>query len=265
MIIPTSRGNPQASDVAVETQLPMTGNATRQDLQSTLGQNDSQVSKLYEDRNAELSQGGLISFSGGELTFTEVLTLELNSKVAGGAPVIIPLGVVGANIFSGPFMVPASGDMVYAVIDRIAGTAVVTDSATTLPPVNYSNQEVFLIGKRNDAADGTIRFYFRDGTAINSGQTIRLGAPSGVNIPAGLIEMFGGVNVPPGYLLCDGTAYDVSAYPGLASALFDSGTSNYAYGSPVATFASYTGTIAGTLRQLHLLQSPLDQPVIVLI
>ena len=252
MIIPTSRGNPQASDVAVETVLPMTGNTSRQDAQSTLALNDAEVSKLYEDRNAELSQGGLISFSGTQLTFTEILTLEINSKVAGGSPIIIPLGVVGANIFSGPFNVPASGDMVYAIIDRIVGTAVVTDSAATLPTVNSSNQEVWLIGKRNDAADGTMRFYFRDGTGINAGQTIRLGAPSGINIPAGLIEMYGGVMPPPGYLLCDGSTYLVATYPDLAAVLFDSSTGNYAYGSPPAGDASYTGTITGTSTSVTL-------------
>lgn len=245
-IIPTSRGNPQASDVAVEVVLPMTGNSVREDAQSTLALNDAEVAKLYEDRNAELSQGGLISFSGTQLTFTEVLTLEINSRVAGGAPVVIPLGVTFPNIFSGPFNVAITGDMVYAVIDRIAGTAVVTDNAATLPPVNASNQEVYLIGKRNDAADGTKRFYFRDGTAINSGQTIRLGAPTGLSTPAGLIQMYGGVSAPAGYLLCDGTAYLVADYPDLATALFDTGTGNYAFGSPVATAASYTGTIAGT-------------------
>ena len=226
-IIPTSRGNPQASDIAVEAVLPMTGNASRQDAQSTLAQNDAEVSKLFEDRNAQLSQGGLISFSGTQLTFTENLTLEINSQVAGGSPTVISLGM-------GPYNVPASGDMVYAVINRTLGTAVVTDSATSLPAVNASNQEVFLIGKRNDAADLTMRFYFRDGTAMNAGQTIRLGAPTGTITPAGLIQMYGGVTPPTGYLLCDGTAYLIATYPSLAASLFDSGTGNYAYGSPDA-------------------------------
>src|ERR1700679_1462278 len=136
-IIPVTRGNTQGSDIALEVQLPMTGNAVRQDLQSTLGQNDAEVGKLFEDRNVQLSQGGLISFSGGQLTFTEVLTLEINSQIAGGTPTIIPLGVTSPNAFSGPFNVPATGDMVYAVIDRITSTAVVRDSATTLPDINF--------------------------------------------------------------------------------------------------------------------------------
>lgn len=251
-IIPTSRGNPQASDVAVEVALPMTGNSVREDAQSTLALNDAEVAKLYEDRNAELSQGGLISFSGGSVTFSEILTLEINSKIAGGAPVIIPLGVSGINTFSGPFAVPAAGNMVYAVVDRIAGTAVVTDSATTLPAVNASNQEVWLIGKRNDAADGTKRFYFRDGTGISSGQTIRLGAGTGTTVPAGFIQMTGSVTAAAGYLLCDGTAYNVSAFPDLAAALFDIGTGLYAYGQPPAGDASFTGTIAGTATSVTL-------------
>lgn len=180
-IIPTSRGNPQASDVAIETALPMTGTSSREDLQSGLTKNDAEISKLYEDRNIQLTQGGSILYdgSGTFLTFSENLNLEINSQVAGGAPTIIPL-------FSGigPYTanVPSSGDMVYVVINRILGTAVLTDSATTLPAVNSSNQEVFLIGKRDDSGDGFKRFYFRDGTAITAGQSIRLGAPSGFSL-----------------------------------------------------------------------------------
>jgi len=177
-IIPTTIGNPQASDIAVETVLPMTGNASRQDLQSTLGQNDAEVAKLYEDRNVQLTQGGSITYngSGTALTFTENLNLEINSQVAGGSPTVIPL-FTGSPPFTAN--IPSTGNMVYAVINRSLGTATLTDSATSLPAVNSSNQEVFLIGKRNDAGDGTKRFYFRDGTGINAGQTIRLGAPAG--------------------------------------------------------------------------------------
>jgi hypothetical protein len=176
-IIPTSLGNPQCTDVAVESQLPMTGNATRQDLQSTLSQNDAEVSKLYEDRNVQLTQGGSISYdsSGTFLTLSENLNLEINSQVAGGSPTIIP-------IFSGspPYTinVSASGNLGYAVIDRIGGTATYYDNQTSLPAVVYANQEVFLIGKRDDSGDAMMRFYFRQGTAITAGQTIRLGSSS---------------------------------------------------------------------------------------
>jgi hypothetical protein len=180
-IIPTSLGNPQCTDVAVESELPFTGNATRQDLQSTLSQNDAEVSKLYEDRNVQLTQGGSISYdsSGTFLTLSENLNLEINSQVAGGNPTIIP-------IFSGspPYTinVSASGNLGYAVIDRIGGTATYYDNQTSLPAVVYANQEVFLIGKRDDSGDAMMRFYFRDGTAITAGQSIRLGAPSGFSL-----------------------------------------------------------------------------------
>jgi len=56
----------------------------------------------------------------------------------------------------------------------------------------------------------------------------------GVN-PPGTIIMFGGVNAPTGYVICDGTSYLISAYPNLAAALFDSSTSTYAYGTADGT------------------------------
>lgn len=173
-IIPTTLGNPQGTDIALETALPFIGNASRQDLQSTLGQVDPEISKLFEDRNLILTQGGLITFTGTQLQTTEDLNLEVNSQVAGGTPTIIDLG-------PGPFSLSASGTMVYAVVNRTLGTATVTDNATTLPAVVYANQEVFLIAKRVDAPspDNTMRCYLRDGTVINAGDTTRLGGSAG--------------------------------------------------------------------------------------
>ena len=40
-----------------------------------------------------------------------------------------------------------------------------------------------------------------------------------VIIPAGMIRMFGGPNIPPGWLVCDGTAYAQSTYPALYAAI----------------------------------------------
>ena len=44
--------------------------------------------------------------------------------------------------------------MIYAVINRTAGTATVTDDSSTLPTVTSADQEVFLIAKRMDS--GTV-------------------------------------------------------------------------------------------------------------
>lgn len=177
-IIPQSRGNPQASDIAIETALPMTGTVSREDAQSGLTKNDAEVAKLFEDRNIQLTQGGSIQYdiSGTFLTLSENLNLEINSQVAGGTPTIIPL-LPGSAPYT--INVSVSGHFGYVVIDRILGTATYFDDQTTLPSVNASNQEVFIVGKRDDSGDGFKRFYFRDGTAITAGQSIRLGAPSG--------------------------------------------------------------------------------------
>ena len=183
-VISTNLGNPQCTDVAVETALPFIGNAVRQDLQSTLGQVDPELSKLFEDRNVLLTQGGEISYSadGTTLSFTEDLFLEINSQVAGGTPTLIDLG-------PGPYSFPASGTMLYAVIDRIGGTAVVTQSATTLPAVVYANQEVFLIAKRDDSGDGIKRCYFRDGYVMDAGTTARLGEATAPPIPTSSTDL----------------------------------------------------------------------------
>lgn len=69
---------------------------------------------------------------------------------------------------------------------------------------------------------------------------------SGGVTPVGGVIMYGGATTPTGWLLCDGTSYTVASNPNLAAALFDSGTSKYAYGSTTEVFASFTGTITGT-------------------
>lgn len=130
---------------------------------------DVELAKLFEDRNILLTQGGLITYLGTQVQFSESLKIELNSKIAGGAPIVIDLGAATRTV-------SASGKMIYAVIDRTLGTAVVTDDASSLPNVSSANQEVFLIAKRQDSGDGLKRLYFRNGTALNEGQSVRLGS-----------------------------------------------------------------------------------------
>lgn len=171
-VISNTRGNPQASDVAVQTATPMIGGASREDAQTVISAVDGELAKLFEDRNISLAQGGLITFTGTALNFTEALELHINSRVAGGAPQVISLAATSRTL-------SASGRMLYAVIDRGAGTATVTADATTLPAVVAANQEVVLIAKRLDAGDGTQRCYFRQGSTYNAGQTARLGSAGG--------------------------------------------------------------------------------------
>ncbi len=168
-VIPNTRGNPQASDIAVQSALPLTGTASREDLQSVLTSHDSDIAKLYEDRNIVLTDGGLVTFTGTAVQFTQNLLLEVNSKIAGGSPVVINLG-------SSTWSFSANGRMAYAVIDRVAGTATVTTDSATLPTVASPNKEVFLLAKRSDSADGLQRVYFRNGSAFDVGQTARIGS-----------------------------------------------------------------------------------------
>ena len=149
-------------------QLPMIGNSVDELGDSVLSKIDAELAKLFEDRNALLTDGGIITFTGTSVQFTESLKLSLNSKIDGSVQVI-DLGSTTRSL-------SASGRMLYAVIDRINGTATVTADATALPSVVAANQEVFLIAKRVDAADGTQRIYFRNGSGLNAGQSVRLGA-----------------------------------------------------------------------------------------
>lgn len=151
------------------TALPMVGSSANASLDSILALIDPQLSKLFEDRNVMLQDGGLLTYTGTALQFTEALKIAVNERVSGAAPLVIDLTAT-TRAFS------ASGRMLYAVIDRSAGTATVTADATSLPAVVAANQEVFLIAKRVDATDGTKRLYFRSGMAMDEGQTVRLGS-----------------------------------------------------------------------------------------
>lgn len=163
-IIPSTRGNPQATDIAVETALSMVGNGSREDLQATLGFADAEIAKLFEDRNVLLAGGGTITnTSGTSLSFGSNFTLYVNSNVAGASPYSI-------SIDSSPWSFSSDGNMVYAVINRTAQTMTLTTDASTLPAVTSSNQEVFLLAKRV----GTTIF-FRNGSSLASGSSGTLG------------------------------------------------------------------------------------------
>lgn len=153
--------------------LSMIGSAADALLNSILSSTDSTMAKLYEDRNAILSDGGLISFSlAGVLTFTQNLNILINSRIAGGSPLTISLGSTTRTF--------ANLDMLYAVVDRTGATATLTlvNNATGLPAITSTNNEVFLIAKRFDSADGTVRLYFRGGFSLSGGQTSRLNTSS---------------------------------------------------------------------------------------
>ncbi len=165
--------------------LSMVGSAANDTLDSILSKVDAELAKLFEDRNVQLTDGGLISFLGTSVQFTQSLKLHINSKVAGGSPTIIDLGSSTRNV-------SADGRMIYAVINRTGGTATVTDDATTLAAVTSTDQEVFLIAKRVDSPDGVKRLYFRNGSAFNEGQSARLGsAGSGTGSGSGIGDDLG--------------------------------------------------------------------------
>lgn len=137
---------------------------------------NNSVGAFYEDRNIFLAGGGTISYNTGSpsiMSMTAALVLYINSRVLGGAPLVINIGSASRS-FS------ANGRMLYAVIDRTAGTAVITADAATLPTVNSANQEVFLIAKRIDL--GTERLFIRNGQSMANGDNITLGASSGSTV-----------------------------------------------------------------------------------
>lgn len=150
--------------------LGMIGGAANDTLDTLLPKIDAELAKVFEDRNIMLADGGLVTLNaaGTSLSFTQALKLHINSQVAGGAPTVIDLAATSRTL-------SANLRMVYAVINRSAGTATVTADATTLPAQTSANQEVVLIAKRIDSADGSVRVIFRDGTSLFAGQTKRLG------------------------------------------------------------------------------------------
>lgn len=167
--MPTTLDRTLTSGMKVDVALPMTGTSAGTKLSTVLDSMDSNLTMLYEDRNVTLVDGGFVTYLGSTVQFTEALKLHFNSKEAGGSPVVVDLGSATRTI-------SASGRMIYAVVNRSAGTAVVTDDSATLPATVSANQEVWLIAKRVDDGSGVKRLYFRNGSAFNEGQSARLGS-----------------------------------------------------------------------------------------
>lgn len=168
--IPSTQGAPQASNIAVQDALPLIGSLSRENGQTVLNSIDADLAKLFEDRNILLAEGGTISWSTttNNLTFSAALKLHINSQIAGGAPTVVDLAST-TRAFS------ADNRMLYAVVNRTAGTATVTADATTLPSVVAANIEVVLIAKRING-----QIYFRNGFNLASGQTAVLGRQGSV-------------------------------------------------------------------------------------
>jgi hypothetical protein len=171
---------PDSRQVVLRSTQTMLGSGANDTLDTIFPKINDEIAKLFEDRNILLTQGGLITFTGTQVEFTESLSLVINQKVSGAVPQIISLGST-TRLFTN------SGDMLVAVVDRSAGTGTlsVITVGNPIPAVSSLNQEVFLIAVRYDATDGTQRLYWRTGMAMNAGQTIRLGS-SGTGGGSGL-------------------------------------------------------------------------------
>lgn len=176
-----------ARQALLRSALGMVGSAANDTLDTILTKIDAELAKLFEDRNIMISDGGIITFTGTQVQFTEALKITLNQKISGAAPMVIDLG--SANV-----ALATSGTMFWAVINRTAGTAT-TATGTTMPSATSANQEVFLIAKRVDATDGTQRVYWRNGMAQDAGQSNRLGASGSGDGGSGTLQ------VVPGYKL----------------------------------------------------------------
>jgi hypothetical protein len=156
--------------IALRAAQAMLDSAANDGLDIVIPKVNNLIAKNTEDRNVMLAGGGLVTFTGTAVQFTEALKLHLNSNASQTGPIVIDLGSTTRTV-------SADGKMIYAIINRSAATATITDDATNLSAVvSGANAEVFIIAKRVDATDGTQRLYFRNGFALNAGQTLRLGA-----------------------------------------------------------------------------------------
>lgn len=200
----------------LNTALPMVGTISGATVDQILPVLDSEMGKLYEDRNGQLSDGGLITFTGTEVTFTEPLNFILNQRTTGALPTTFQLT-------SGPISL-SNGDTFIATINRTANsvTTSTVPSGTALPAANSTNQDVFVIIRRIDSVDGTQTVYFRNGMSLITAQSARLGSPgagsSGGGAPVGALQsafltlaQFQ-AQAGAGWILADGSSVPGSSY-----------------------------------------------------
>jgi hypothetical protein len=163
----------------LRTALNMAGTAAGASVDSILLATDPLIAKLYQDRNAILTDGGTVTFTGTQVQFSETLNLNLEQQIGTAAtPTVISLGSASQTF-------TLSGDILYAIVNRNAGTATLAiaspnaGSPTFVPAASSTNQDIFVIAIRKDALDGTQRLYFRNGFSMNAGQTLRVGQGGG--------------------------------------------------------------------------------------
>lgn len=201
---------------AAQTMLGSAANAT---LDTVFPLINNEMAKLFEDRNALLVGGGLITFTGTQIQFSENLVLTLNQLYSGSGTLSISLGSSTVTL--------ANGEIWYAVIDRSLGTAT-TAVASSLGQLSSSQQERFLIARRQDAGDGTQRVYFRNGMALDAGQTVRLGSAGSGGEGNGVLEPV------PGYKMLISDSFsstvgssDDTVYSTLTKATYNAGKKLY--------------------------------------
>lgn len=201
---------------AAQTMLGSAANAT---LDTVFPLINNEMAKLFEDRNALLVGGGLITFTGTQIQFSENLVLTLNQLYSGSGTLSISLGSSTVTL--------ANGEIWYAVIDRSLGTAT-TAVASSLGQLSSSQQERFLIARRQDAGDGTQRVYFRNGMALDAGQTVRLGSAGSGGEGNGVLEPV------PGYKMLISDSFsstvgssDDTVYSTFTNASYDAGKKLY--------------------------------------
>ena len=120
----------------------------------------------------------------------------------------------------------------YAPKDSPAITGVASlPSQTTIGVVNRTEIEKLYGFSGQIASIEYVQEQINDTLANLTGGSVTIVQPT-IDTPAGAIQMFGGLAAPFGYLLCDGSAVDRTAYAGLFTAI----STTYGAGNGTTTF-----------------------------
>lgn len=165
--IPTTRGAIQSSEIASTSGHTFIATLAREEIDSIFGVVNDDLQRVHGDRNVFLVGGGTLTFTGTALTFTEDLKLVFHSTES-GSTVTVNLGTTGFNFTT-------DLRITYAIVDRTAGTFSLGDNSTVTPPLT-SEKEVFVLARRVDSIAEGPRLYLRNGTALNAGDSVSLGA-----------------------------------------------------------------------------------------